>query len=81
MCTVSTSHKATDSQENKEVAASKKLKVKRHRKLIWESTDTSIVKVTGKGTKVKFKGLKKGTCYVYAYAQNGIYKRIKVTVK
>lgn len=25
--------------------------------------------------------LKKGTCYVYAYAQNGAYKKIKVKVK
>ena len=23
----------------------------------------------------------KGTCYVYAYAQNGVSKKVKVTVK
>ena len=28
--------------------------------------------ITGKG---------KGTCYVYAYAQNGIFRKTKVTVK
>ena len=27
------------------------------------------------------KARKKGTCYVYAYAQNGVYKKIKVVVK
>ena len=32
------------------------------------------------GKKVR-KGRKKGTCYIYAYAQNGVYKRIKINVK
>lgn len=27
------------------------------------------------------KGMKKGTCYIYVYAENGIFKKIKVTVK
>ena len=27
------------------------------------------------------KGKKKGTCYIYAYAQNGVFAKIKVTIK
>lgn len=38
-----------------------------------------------KSTKPVSKGVvkakKKGTCYIYAYAQNGVYKKIKITVK
>ena len=62
----------------KQVAASKKLKVKEHRKVAYESTNTKIATVSGKGV---IKGKKKGTCYVYAYAQNGVFSKIKVTVK
>ena len=25
--------------------------------------------------------VKKGTCYIYAYVQSGVYRKIKVTVK
>ena len=62
----------------KEVPASKKLKVKRHRKVAYESSDTKIATVSGKGV---VKGLKKGKCKVYAYAQNGVCQTVKVTVK
>lgn len=62
----------------KQVADSKKLKVKNHRKLSYESSDTTIATVTAKG---EIKGVKKGSCYVYAYAQNGVSVKIKVTVK
>ena len=58
--------------------ASKKLKLKKHRKVMYESSNRKIATVTSKG---KIKGIKKGSCYIYAYAQNGISKRIKVTVK
>jgi len=58
--------------------ASKKLTLKTHRKVLYESTNTKIAKVTSKG---KIKGIRKGTCYIYAYAQNGVYKKLKVTVK
>ena len=54
------------------------LKVKIHRKVSWESSNVSIAKVNKKG---KITGVKKGTCYVYAYAQNGICAKIKVTIK
>ena len=58
--------------------ASKKLKLKEHRAVKYESSNEEIATVTSKG---KIKGIKKGTCYIYAYAQNGVYKKIKVTVK
>jgi len=62
----------------KQVAQSKKLTVKNHRKLAYESSDTKVATVTSKGV---VKGVKKGTCYIYAYAQNGVSAKIKVTVK
>ena len=53
-------------------------KVRTHRKLKYESSNSGVATVTGKGT-VKAKG--KGTCYIYAYAQNGVFKKVKVVVK
>ena len=52
--------------------------VKNHRKVKYESSMPTIATVTKKGV---IKGKKAGTCYVYAYAQNGLYKKVKVTVK
>lgn len=52
--------------------------IKRHRGIVFESSDPKIASVDKKGV---VKGLKKGTCYIYVYAQNGVYKKIKVTVK
>ena len=62
----------------KAVPQSKKLKVKKHVAVRYESTNPSIATVSSKGT---VKARSKGTCYVYAYAQNGVFKRIKITVK
>ena len=62
----------------KAVAKSKKLKVKKHVAMRYESSNTKIATVNKKGV---VKGVKKGSCYVYAYAQNGVSKKIKVTVK
>lgn len=62
----------------KAVAQSGKLKVKSHRKILYESSKTSVATVSKKGV---IKAKKKGTCYVYAYAQNGVFAKIKVTVK
>ena len=53
------------------------LKVNIHRKIAWESGNISIATVKNG----KIKGVKPGTCYVYAYAQNGVTAKIKVTVK
>ena len=52
--------------------------VKKHRVLKYESSDPTVATVTAKGV---IKGIKKGTCKVYAYAQNGVCAVIKVTVK
>ncbi|SDB23603.1 Ig-like domain-containing protein [Eubacterium oxidoreducens] len=59
----------------KEVSA---LKIKKHRKVAYESTNTKVATVSKSG---KIKAKKKGKCYVYAYAQNGLSKKVKVIVK
>ena len=61
----------------KAVPVSKK-KVAKHVGLRYESTNKKIATVSSKGV---VKGVKKGTCYVYAYAQSGVFKKIKVVVK
>ena len=53
-------------------------KVKKRRKLSWESTNEAVATVNKNG---RIKTVSAGTCYVFAYAQNGIMARIKVTVK
>ena len=53
-------------------------KVSIHAKTRYESTNKKIATVNKAG---KVKAVKKGSCYIYAYAQNGLYKKIKVTVK
>lgn len=50
----------------------------RHRAVAFESSNTKIATVNSKGV---IKAKKKGSCNIYIYAQNGIYKKIKVTVK
>nr|MCR5665428.1 leucine-rich repeat domain-containing protein [Eubacterium sp.] len=59
----------------KEVSA---LKIKKHRKVAYESTNTKVATVSKSG---KIKAKKKGKCYIYAYAQNGLSKKVKVIVK
>ena len=56
-----------------------KTKVKTHiAKFRYESTDPSIATVNKKG---KIKGIRKGTCTIYVYAQNGVYAKVTVKVK
>ena len=62
----------------KAVAQSKTLTVKKHASIRYESSNKKIVTVTRKGV---VKAKKKGTCYIYAYAQNGVFKKIKIVVK
>lgn len=52
--------------------------IKKHEGIKFESSNSKVVSVTSKGV---IKAKKKGTCYIYVYAQNGVYKKIKVTVK
>jgi uncharacterized protein YjdB len=61
-----------------EVVDEAKKTIKQHRKVKFESSDKSIATVNAKG---KITGKKKGKATVWAYAQNGIFKAIQVTVK
>ncbi|MBQ7065616.1 MAG: bacterial Ig-like domain-containing protein [Lachnospiraceae bacterium] len=47
-------------------------------KFRYESTNTKVATVTKKGV---VKAKKKGSAYIYVYAQNGVYKKVKITVK
>ena len=60
------------------IPASTKATVKKHRSITYESSNPAIASVSKKGI---IKGIKKGTCEVYAYAQNGVFVKIKVKVK
>ncbi len=62
----------------KEVKKISSKKIKRHRKLCYESSNTKIATVSKTG---KIIAKSKGTCYVYVYAQNGVSKKVKVTVR
>lgn len=53
-------------------------KIKHHRKLCYESSNPNVATVTARG---KIKAIGKGSCTVWVYAQNGVYKAITVTVK
>ncbi len=54
-------------------------KMKNHTiEIRYESSNDNIAIVSRRG---KIKAISKGTCYVYAYAQNGVYKKIKVTIE
>lgn len=55
-----------------------KKKKKQGPELRYLSSDESIATVTSSG---KIKGKKKGNCYIYIIAQNGVYKKVKVTIK
>ena len=56
----------------------KDLPIKKHAAIKYESSNSRVASVTSKGV---IKAKKKGSCYIYVYAQNGMYKRVKVTVK
>lgn len=60
------------------VEIKKDKKIKRHRNLCYESSNTHIATVTSKGI---IKATGKGQCTVWVYAQNGVSKAITVTVK
>ena len=61
-----------------ETPAEKKKSIKRYRGLCYESSNSKVATVTKSG---KIKAVKKGTCKIYVYAQNGVYKTITITVK
>lgn len=53
-------------------------KLAKYRAVSFESSNTKIAVVNSKG---KITGKAKGSCYIYVYAQNGIYSKVKVSVK
>ena len=53
-------------------------KIERHRKLCYESSNTKVATVTPDGL---IRATGKGTCTIWVYAQNGVYKALKITVK
>ena len=52
--------------------------IKQHVEIRYETSNSKVATVNSNGV-ITAKG--KGTCYIYVYAQNGVYKSIKVTVK
>ena len=50
----------------------------KHRAVCYESSNTGVAAATKKGV---IKAQAKGSATIYVYAQNGLYKKIKVTVK
>ena len=52
--------------------------IKHHRNICYESSNTKVAAVTPDGT---IQATGKGTCTIWVYAQNGVYKAVTVTVK
>lgn len=52
--------------------------IKHHRRIAYESDNKEVAVVSKKGV---VKAKKEGSCYIYAYAQNGVYKKVRVVVK
>ena len=63
----------------KEIKAEKGKVIRPHRVISYESSKPEVAKVEKKTGKVT--AVAAGTTYIYAYAQDGVYKKIKVTVK
>lgn len=59
----------------KEIRKDKKLR--HHREIAFESSNPKVAAVSQKGS---IRAKKKGKCTIYIYAQNGIYKKVKVKV-
>ena len=61
-----------------QVSEKKKLKVKRHRDICFESSNPAIATVSASG---KVKAKKKGRCVIYVYSQSGTFNKMTVRVK
>ena len=68
----------TEKNLAKAIPQSAKLTVKKHRGILYESSNTGVAKVTKKGV---IRAVGTGTCKIYAYAQDGRYRSTIVTVK
>ena len=53
-------------------------KIRHHRNLCYESSNTAVATVTPEGL---IQAVGKGTCTIWVYAQNGVYAALMVTVK
>ena len=53
-------------------------KSKKHRRVAFESSNSQVASVSSGGTVT---AKRRGSCTIYVYAQNGIYKKVQVTVK
>ena len=58
--------------------ANKKQKIKKHVSMRYESSNPKVAAVSRKGV---ITAKSKGSCVIYAYAQNGVYKTVKVSVQ
>lgn len=61
------------------VSKNKKLMPKGHAPTVRYITSNSKIATVSSGGRITAKG--KGTCYIYAFAHNGVSKKVKVTVK
>ena len=52
-------------------------KSKKHRRVAFESSNSQVASVSSGGTVT---AKRRGSCTIYVYAQNGIYKKVQVTV-
>ena len=62
----------------RQTKASSRLTLKNCRGIKYETSNSKIAAVSSRG---KITGKSKGVCYIYAYAQNGVYTRLKVSVR
>ena len=53
-------------------------KHKTHRKIAYESSNKAVATGSSKGV---ITAKKKGSCYIFVYTQNGLSKKVKITVK
>ncbi len=71
--------KGATKQLESNIALPNGMNMDEHTELIsYVSSNESIATVSSSG---KVKAISKGSCEIYAYAQNGVYKKIKITVK
>ena len=61
-----------------ETSAEKNKTIHYHRAICYETSNSKIATVTTNG---KIKAVGEGTCKIWVYAQNGVYKTITITVK
>ena len=71
-------HKSKQIKVTGKTKVSSKLSVTNYRGICYESTNPAVAAVTGTGL---IKTYEKGKCYIYVYTQEGVMKKITVTVQ